>query len=233
MVKCFEAQQMSEKFRRHLECEIVQFQFLSDDFSKFAFLLADRTLEFHARYGFHYRTRIPKFGRDITYHRVRSPFSPSNSQERCELYAVGSSPEIYRLDLEQGTFMSPIPAHCAELTKIALSPVHQMLAVGNIQGEVECYDSRSRDCLQCVKIFDAETRAIRFRDDGMQMAVGSETGVVKLFDIRSSRPLLQFEHAYETPVTSLKFSGDHLLSSDRKTLRITDLHVVFFLFFEP
>lgn len=44
--------------------------FLTDDFSKFAFLLADRTLEFHARYGFHYRTRIPKFGRDITYHRV-------------------------------------------------------------------------------------------------------------------------------------------------------------------
>ena len=70
MVKCYETQQMSEKFRRHLECEIVQFQFLSDDFSKFAFLLADRTLEFHARYGFHYRTRIPKFGRDITYHRV-------------------------------------------------------------------------------------------------------------------------------------------------------------------
>lgn len=75
MVKCFDTQQMSEKFRRHLECEIVQFQFLSDDFSKFAFLLADRTLEFHARYGFHYRTRIPKFGRDITYHKVRFSFS--------------------------------------------------------------------------------------------------------------------------------------------------------------
>ena len=72
MVKCYDTLQLSEKFRRHLECEIVQFQFLSDDFSKFAFLLADRTLEFHARYGFHYRTRIPKFGRDITYHKVRS-----------------------------------------------------------------------------------------------------------------------------------------------------------------
>ena len=70
MIKCYETQQMSEKFRRHLDCEIVQFQFLTDDFSKFAFLLADRTLEFHARYGFHYRTRIPKFGRDITYHKV-------------------------------------------------------------------------------------------------------------------------------------------------------------------
>ena len=61
MVKCYDTQQMSEKFRRHLECDIVQFQFLSEDFSKFAFLLADRTLEFHARYGFHYRTRIPVY----------------------------------------------------------------------------------------------------------------------------------------------------------------------------
>lgn len=43
-----------------------------------AFLLADRTIEVHAKYGFHYRTRIPKFGRGLDYHR--------NS---CELYCVG------------------------------------------------------------------------------------------------------------------------------------------------
>ena len=128
--------------------------------------------------------------------------------------------------------MSPIPAHCSELTKVVLAPVHQMLAVGNIQGEVECYDSRSRDCLQCVKIFDSETRDIRFRDDGLQMAVGSAAGVVKLFDLRSSRPLLQVEHAYETPITSIKFSGDFLLTSDRKTLRVTDLQVQLYLFSE-
>ena len=141
------------------------------------------------------------------------------------MYAVGSSPEIYRLDLEQGTFMAPIPAHCQELSKVVLAPVHQMLAVGNLNGEVECYDSRSRDCLQCVKIFDSETRDIRFSDDGMQMAVGSDDGVVKLFDIRSNRPFFELEHSYETPITSIKFSGDYLLTSDRKTLRITNLKV--------
>ena len=214
MVKCYDTQQMSEKFRRHLETDVVQFQFLSDDFSKFAFLLADRSLEFHARYGFHYRTRIPKFGRDITY-----------QKERCELFAVGSSNEIYRLDLEQGTFMAPIQAHCSELNKIVLAPVHQMLAVANINGEVECYDSRSRDCLQCVKIFDCEARDLRFSADGMQLAVGSNNGVVKVFDIRSNRPFVELEHVYETPITSIKFSGERLLTADRRTVKISNVMV--------
>lgn len=224
MVKCYDTQQMSEKFRRHLECEIVQFQFLSEDFSKFAFLLADRTLEFHARYGFHYRTRIPKFGRDITYHKVFIHFR-YDIQERCELFACGSSNEIYRLDLEQGTFMAPIQAHCSELNKIVLAPVHQMLTVGNINGEIECYDSRSRDCLQCVKIFDDETRDLRFSNDGMSLAIGSESGVVKIFDIRNNKPYLELEHSYETPITSIKYNGDFLLTSDHKTIKITNIKV--------
>ena len=43
-------------------------QFLSEDFRKLAILQTDRTLEFHAGYGKHYRTRIPRFGRDMLYH---------------------------------------------------------------------------------------------------------------------------------------------------------------------
>ena len=63
--------------------------------------------------------------------------------------------------------MSPIPAHCSELTKVVLAPVHPMLA--------------------------AESAA----------------GVVNLFSLRSSRPLLQMEHANDT---SIEFSGDFLLT---------------------
>ena len=121
--------------------------------------------------------------------------------------------------------MASIPAHCAELNKVVLAPVHQMLTVANINGEIECYDSRSRDCLQCVKIFDSEARDLRFSDDGMQLAVGSDNGQVKVFDIRSSRPFLELEHVYETPITSIKFSGEHLLTSDRRTVKIVNVKV--------
>ena len=33
-----------------------------------AFLQCDRYIEFHSQYGRYYRTRIPKYGRDLAYH---------------------------------------------------------------------------------------------------------------------------------------------------------------------
>ena len=61
-VKVYELSELSMKFERHMDCEVVQFDVLSDDYSKMAFLQADRTVEFHARFGTYYKTRIPKVG---------------------------------------------------------------------------------------------------------------------------------------------------------------------------
>ena len=58
---------------------------------------ADRTIEFHAQYGYHYKTRIPKVGRDFIYQPLTA-----------ELYMCGSSPYIFRLSLDEGRFMKPI-----------------------------------------------------------------------------------------------------------------------------
>jgi len=98
-------------------------QILSDDFSKLVFLRTDRTIEFHAKFGHYYKTRLPKvrhdpqnffgpdwslttgqclqFGRDIAYH------FPT-----CDLYTVGVTNEIYRLNLEQGRFLKPLESAC-------------------------------------------------------------------------------------------------------------------------
>lgn len=48
--------------------------------SQLVFLHADRYVEFHSQHGNYYKTRIPKFGRDFSYH------YPS-----CDLYFVGST----------------------------------------------------------------------------------------------------------------------------------------------
>lgn len=48
-------------------------------FSQLVFLHCDRYVEFHSQHGHYYRTRIPKFGRDFSYH------YPS-----CDLYFVGA-----------------------------------------------------------------------------------------------------------------------------------------------
>ena len=63
----------------------IKLQVLTEDFSKVAFLCADRHICFHARFGAYYSTRVPVFGRDLAY----APFS-------ADLLVVGSASEVYR-----------------------------------------------------------------------------------------------------------------------------------------
>jgi hypothetical protein len=50
-LKVFDLANLSLKFDRHMDAEVVDFQILSDDYSKAAFLCADRSISFHARFG--------------------------------------------------------------------------------------------------------------------------------------------------------------------------------------
>ena len=72
-------------------------QILTEDFSKLAFLCADRTVKLHARFGYYYETRIPICGRVVTY----VPFL-------AHLMIAGSSTEVHRLDLSEGRFLQPL-----------------------------------------------------------------------------------------------------------------------------
>ena len=60
-------------------------QILSEDYSKVAFLCADRSIAFHAKFGAYYKTRVPRFGRDLAYY----PYT-------ADLLVAGSSNELYR-----------------------------------------------------------------------------------------------------------------------------------------
>ncbi|CAE7304872.1 nol10, partial [Symbiodinium sp. KB8] len=95
-VKVYDVQDLGMKFERHMDAEVVAFDVLSEDWSKMVFLQVDRTLEFHAAYGRHYRTRVPKFGRCMAY------YAPG-----AELLVGGAGDEVYRLNLEEGRFMAP------------------------------------------------------------------------------------------------------------------------------
>ncbi|GJN29787.1 hypothetical protein PR202_gb18109 [Eleusine coracana subsp. coracana] len=89
-VKVYELKELSMKFERHLISEIINFQILGDDYSKLAFLCADRSVNLHAKYGSHYSLRIPRMGRDMAY-----------DCWSCDLLCAASSPDLYRINLEQ------------------------------------------------------------------------------------------------------------------------------------
>ena len=47
--------------------------------------------------------------------------------------------------------------------------------------------------------------ALRFSNSGLQCAVGTQNGLVALFDLRSSRPSIVKDHNYGAPIKDIKF----------------------------
>lgn len=65
--------------------QIIDFQILSEDYSKMVFACVDRSLVFHARFGGYLSMRLPKMPRSVTYHAPNA-----------DVLAVGSSSDVYR-----------------------------------------------------------------------------------------------------------------------------------------
>lgn len=219
--RCYDVTQMSLKFERGLDSDVVKFQFLSDDYSKVVFLENDRYIEFHSQYGRYHRTRIPKYGRDLAYH-----------TSSCDLYVVGVSQEIYRLNLEQGRFMNPLVTGASEVNCCEFNPVHQMFACGTGVGQVECFDPRSRSKVGVLDVATSgmqnldfsgipSVTSLKFRD-GLSFGVGTSSGHILLYDLRSDKPLLVKDHQYELPIKRIEFqdSLDLVLSMDKKIVKL-------------
>lgn len=220
-IRCFEVDNLAMKFERCFDAEAVTFEILSDDYSKLVFLQCDRSIEFHAQYGRYHRLRIPKYGRDMKYH------YPS-----CDLYLVGVSSDIYRLNLERGQFLNPFVSEGSELNKIAMNPVHDLIIVGTKEGRIEAWDPRARDrvsSLDCsmscmtdnsieIEEFPSVT-ALQF-NGALTLGVGTATGQVLLYDIRSDKPFKVKDHMYGLPIKNIDFCQDQVLSMDSAILKI-------------
>ncbi|KAK9740742.1 hypothetical protein RND81_03G057200 [Saponaria officinalis] len=231
-VKVYELRELSLKFERHLISEIIDFQVLSDDYSKLAFLCADRSINLHAKYGSHYSLRIPRMGRNMIY-------DPSS----CDLLCAASSPDLYRINLSQylegsaasNTFLT-FSSHPSEIC--ALRPVnfninklHGLVACGGEDGAVECFDMRSRSSIGRINVVsaagenDQEVTSIAFDEDaGFQMAVGSSEGKVLIYDLRSSQPLRVKDHMYGSLILDIKWH--RTLNSQQPKIVTTDKHIV-------
>lgn len=205
-VKCFDVNNLSQKFDRCFDSEAVTFEILTDDYSKLVFLQCDRYVEFHVAHGRHYRLRIPKFGTDM------KMFFPT-----ADLFIVGVTPNIYRLNLERGQFLTPFTSEASQINKCVINKEYKLIFTGSKEGKVDCWDPRSRDlvatldcALNCVnenshlEKFPSIT-AMNF-DGGLNMAVGTANGLVLLYDIRSDKPYFIKDHMEELPIKDIAFN---------------------------
>lgn len=62
----------------------------------------------------------------------------------CDLFVVGASSDIYRLNLERGQFMTPFTSDASSINKCSINPVHHLLICGTQEGKVEAWDPRSK-----------------------------------------------------------------------------------------
>lgn len=223
-IRVFDLDQMAMKFERHTNCENVAFEILSDDWQKSVHLQTDRSIEFHSHYGMHYQTRIPKFGRDLSYH------YPS-----CDLLVCGASNQVWRLNLEQGRFMNPLETNLSEINTVRISNQHQLFAFGGSDGKVEFWHPTEKKCLasidvaqDLVKVIDSslletfpQITSLEFGGDGLSFLAGTSTGQVILYDLRKASPILVKDHQYGFPIKSLHFhSSGRVISSDTKIVKI-------------
>lgn len=219
-VKCFDVNHLSIKFERCFDSEVETFEVLSDDYGKMVFLHSDRYIELHVQHGRHYKLRIPKFGRNISYHK------PS-----CDLFVVGASSEIYRLNLERGQFLQPYESSCSEFNTSEINPEHHLLCVGSAEGTIEAWDPRDKKKCSTLDVAmkiknnrdHPAITSIKFKN-ALQMGVGTASGHVLIYDIRSSEPLIVKDHLNRIPVKKIAFNEAHnmVCSMDSAMLKIWD-----------
>ena len=86
---------------------------------------------------------------------------------------------MYRLNLEQGRFLSPLESDATGINCAAISNTHGLLACGTENGTVECFDMRARERLGCGlhvcrgggEGSGGGVASIRFEPNGMQVSL--------------------------------------------------------------
>ncbi|KAJ9614081.1 Small ribosomal subunit biogenesis [Cladophialophora chaetospira] len=238
---------------RHTNTLNKSFIFLSTDYSKTAHLQEDRSLEFHTPGGCHASLRIPRYGRDLAYDK-------NNTELIIPAVGVNGNGmgEVFRFNLELGRFMNEfeidvggddaafggggalqggIAAGSVNVAAIAESS-HNLLAFGTSLGTVEYWDTRSRARVATLAVpsdFEGrpEVTALDYHRSGISMAVGTSSGLIYLYDLRSSLPTLKKDQGYGYPIQYLQYltqgtktrdsvTEPKIASADRRILKLWD-----------
>ncbi|KAL4895077.1 WD repeat protein [Aspergillus ambiguus] len=220
--------QLSLSWARHTDALNTTFLLLSSDYSKSLHLQSDRSLEFQTPSGCHYRTRLPRYGRDLVYDRYST---------EAMIPSVGVNQdgmgEVFRLNLELGRYMRSFEIDVggddltsagggslqggintgAVNTGAIAEESHGLLAFGTTLGTVELWDPRAKGraavLLPPTQSGPDEARseitALEFHRSGLTLGTGSSNGLIHLYDLRSPVPLLKKDQGYGFPVHTLKF----------------------------
>lgn len=220
-IHVYDFSNLSLKFDRHTDSENVDFQIISNDWTKSIHLQNDRTIEFHTKGGIHYKSRIPKFGRSLAY-----------NHSNCDALIGASGNELYRLNLDQGRYLSPFVLETElGVNSVDINPVHGLMTAGLEDGTVEFWDPRSRQ--RAAKLFVRDTlgeasqvTATVFRNDGINFACGTSSGKTLLYDLRAATPTMVKDQGYGFDIKKIlwidenKSDSNKIMTSDKRIAKV-------------
>lgn len=244
---------LAMSFARHTDTLNKTFLLLSSDYSKTVHLQEDRSIEFHTPGGCHYTIRIPRYGRDLAYDRT-------NTELLVPAVGVNTNGmgEVFRINLELGRFMNQFEVDVGgdDMTSFGGGALqggirtgsvntaavaegsHNLLAFGTSIGTVEYWDPRSRARVATLLMPQEyegrpEVTALDFHRSGISTAVGTSTGLVYLYDLRSPLPTLKKDQGYGYPIQHVEFltpttstrsatTDPKVLSADKRIIKIWD-----------
>ena len=214
-LKIFDLKEMSLKVERGLDSEVVKIATISDDYTKCALLLEDRNIEIHAQYGKHFSIRIPKFGRDMIYNKYQA-----------ELLTCGSGNEIYRLNLNEGSFMKQYETGINGINCIRHNPFLNILGACGEDGKLEIWDinSNSRSA-HLPDTFNSTNEFSSMEFSDFYLSLGTANGHISTFDLRYPKPLYTIKHPYKKPIHTIKYhqSSESLITVDKKMIKFTNI----------
>nr|UXY87696.1 nucleolar protein 10 [Cryptomonas curvata] len=129
-IRCFDLYNLSLKFQRTINCEINDFEIISQNWEKLILLRSDKFLEFHSKSGYYYQVKIPDIANSLFFDNLSKI-----------LYIFSINNEIYRFNVEEGKFISSILSNLDYYnTSSAKSLLGDCLGLGNSRGLVELWD---------------------------------------------------------------------------------------------
>jgi ribosome biogenesis protein ENP2 len=223
-IHCYEIAQRSNKFKRYFSSQVLNFQILTTDFSKIVFLCADRSLSVHARNGLHFRTFIPVEGRDITY-------IPCYN----DVIVVGSTPTMHRFNMVSGRILAPLSTKANSINSCDYSVHTGLLGCAGAGGIFECHDFRKRGCLRFIDVCsklgipEEQLTTFKFFDNGMKIVIGTMSGKILIYDIRSPRRLNPGQHSHSSNIVDIivpiqqNSTRTQIISSDSNTIKAWEI----------
>lgn len=210
-VKIFELSSLALKCSRGIDSEIIKIQMLGDSWQKFALACNDRNIELHAQYGRHFKIRVPKTPRDMVYNNFT-----------CDLQISNSTEEIFRLNLEEGRFMSTFHCKSPGIDSMVFNQKLNVLLAGGENGFQNIFDYRVRENVGQIQLLKGQDQTqMKLHEDGLQLACGSAEGLLRLYDLRFNEPIFSKQHPYMMPIKGIEFhkESNKIISADSNSLR--------------